>query len=77
MYFKERNWISKTVGCITCSVVCKTIFCSEFPDILDNACKESREEGEEEHRKLQRVMCFTQTQKATLKYKEKVLISGV
>ena len=63
MYFKDRNWISKTVNCISCSVVCKIVFCSEFPDIPDNA-REEREgkEGEEEHGQLESVMPFTQTQ---------------
>ena len=42
MYFKDRNWISKTVNCISCSVVCKIVFCSEFPDIPDNAGKFTR-----------------------------------
>ena len=42
MYFKDRNWISKTVNCISCSVVCKIVFCSDFPDILDNAGKVTR-----------------------------------
>ena len=42
MYFKDRNWISKTVNCISCSVVCKIVFCSKFPDILDNAGKVTR-----------------------------------
>ena len=67
MYFKDRNWnwISKTVNCINCSVVCKINFCSEFPDILDNA--NSREEREEEHRELQSIMRFMQTQKDVLK----------
>ena len=64
MYFKDRNWISKTVNCISCSVVCKIVFCSEFPDIPDNAEEREGEEGEEEHRQLQSVMRFTQTQKA-------------
>ena len=67
MYFKDRNWISKTVNCISCSVVCKIVFCSEFPDIPDNAREER--EGEEEHRQLQSVMRFTQTQ---LKLKKKM-----
>ena len=39
MYFKDRNWITKTVNCISCSVVCKIVFYSEFPDIPDNAGK--------------------------------------
>ena len=42
MYFKDRNWISKTVNCISCSVVCKIVFCSEFPNIPDNAGKVTR-----------------------------------
>ena len=42
VYFKDRHWISKRVYCISCSVVCKIGFCSEFPDILDNACKVTR-----------------------------------
>ena len=29
--------MSKTVYCISCLVVCKIVFCSEFPDIPDNA----------------------------------------
>ena len=62
MYFKDRNWISKTVNCISCSVVCKIVFCSEFPDIPDNAEEREGEEGEEEHRQLQSITRFTQTQ---------------
>ena len=42
MYFKDRNWISKILNCISCSVVCKIVFCSEFPDIRDNAGKVTR-----------------------------------
>ena len=42
MYFKDRNWISKTANCICCSVVCKIVFCSEFPDIPDNTGKVTR-----------------------------------
>ena len=66
MYFKDWNWISKTVNCISCSVVYK-IF---FPDIPNNAGereKQEWEEGEEDHRQLQSVMRFTQTQQANLK----------
>ena len=37
VYFKDRKWIPKTVYCISCSVVCKIFFCSEFPDIPDKA----------------------------------------
>ena len=42
VYFKDRNWLSKTVNCISCLVVCKIVFCSEFPDIPDNAGKGRR-----------------------------------
>ena len=35
VYFKVRNWISKTMYCISCSMVCKIVFCTEFPDIPD------------------------------------------
>ena len=37
VYFKDRKWIPKTVYCISCLVVCKIFFCSEFPDIPDKA----------------------------------------
>ena len=67
MYFKDRNWISKTINCISCLVVCKIVFCSEFLDIPDNAEERGGKEGEE-HRQLQSVMRFTQTQ--TKKKKE-------
>ena len=42
VYFKDRNWISKTVYCISCLVVCKIAFCSEFPNIPDNAGRKTR-----------------------------------
>ena len=34
--------MSKTVYCISCLVVCKIVFCSEFPDIPDNAGRKTR-----------------------------------
>ena len=37
--------MSKTMYCISCSVVCKIAFCSEFPDIPDNAGKVTRRRG--------------------------------
>ena len=44
MYFKTVSlfWISKTVNCISCSLVYKIVFCSELPDIQDNAGKVTR-----------------------------------
>ena len=42
VYFKGRKWISKTVYCISFSMVCKIVFCSVFPDIRDNAGKVTR-----------------------------------
>ena len=42
VYFKDRNWISKTGYCIRCLVVCKRVFCSKFPNIPDNAGRKTR-----------------------------------
>ena len=42
VYFKDRNWIPKTMYCISCSVVCKIVFCFEFLDIPDNAGRVTR-----------------------------------
>ena len=42
IYFKDRNWISKTINCISCSVICKINFCYDFPDIPDKAGKVTR-----------------------------------
>ena len=43
VYFEDRKWISKTVFCISSSMVCKIVFCSEFFNIPDNAAKVSHE----------------------------------
>ena len=48
VYFKDRNWISKAVYCIICSVVCEIVFCSEPPDILDNAGRVTRRKRTQE-----------------------------
>ena len=37
VYFKDRDWIYKTVYCISCLMVCKIYFCSEFLVIPDKA----------------------------------------
>ena len=42
MYFKDRNWIPKTVKCISCLLVCKIVFCFKFLDIPDKAGKITR-----------------------------------
>ena len=42
VYVKERNWISKTVYCTSSLLVCKIVFCSEFPNIPDNAGRKAR-----------------------------------
>ena len=42
MYFKDRNWISKTLNCISCLVVCKIVFCFKFSDIPDKAERRTR-----------------------------------
>ena len=52
----------KRLNCISCSMVCKTFFGSNSPDIPDKAGKKQEEVAEEEHRQLQNVMRFTQTQ---------------
>ena len=58
VYFKDRKWISKTVNCISCSVVCKIVFAPNIP-IFRTTLAKSREEGEEEeHRQLQRAFVF-------------------
>ena len=64
VYFKDQNWISKTVYCIRCLMVCKVTFCSKFPDIPD---KTGRKREVEEHRQLQSVMHFTRMQKTNFK----------
>ena len=42
VYLKYRNWISKTVYCVSCSVVFKIVFCSKFLNLLDNTGKVTR-----------------------------------
>ena len=42
VYFKDRNWMFKTLYCISCSEACKIGFWPEFPDIPDNAGKVTR-----------------------------------
>ena len=42
VYFKDWKWIPKTVYCISCSMVCRIICCSEFPDIPDKAGRKTR-----------------------------------
>ena len=41
-YFNHWHWISKTVYCISCSMVCKMIICSEFLDIPDKVGRKTR-----------------------------------
>ena len=41
-HFKDLNWITKSVYCINCLVVCKIILCSEFANIPDNAGRKTR-----------------------------------
>ena len=59
--FKDRNWIPKTIHCISCLVVCKIVFAPNSP-IFWITLVEKHEEEEEEHRQLQSIMRFTQTQ---------------
>ena len=55
IYSKDRKWIFKTVNCISCSVVCKIDFCSEFPDILDNAGQVTRRTRRRRRRRTQAI----------------------
>ena len=57
MHFQDRNRISKTVHCISCSMVCKIIFCSQFPNIPNKAFRKTSL-----HTAKQSVMRFTQMQ---------------
>ena len=59
MHSKERNWISKTVHCISCSMVREIVFCSKFPDIPD---KHGRKTGRRRRRTQAIANRFTQTQ---------------
>ena len=47
-------------------MVCKIIFCSEFPDTPAKTEKKGAEGEEEEHRQLQSVMRFTQMLKTNV-----------
>ena len=58
MYFKDRAQNSKTVYCISCSIVCKIFFAQNSP-IFQLRLAESQEE----HRQLQSILRFMQTQK--------------
>ena len=58
VYFKDRNWLPKTVSCISCLVVCKIVFCSKFPDIPDNAGKGTRRERRRRRRTLAIAKCY-------------------
>ena len=40
--FKDLKWTCKTMYCISCSMVCKIIFCPEFRDIPDKAGRKTR-----------------------------------
>ena len=42
IYFTDRNWIFKTVHCISSLGACKIASCSEFPDIPDRAGRKTR-----------------------------------
>ena len=56
LYFKDQNWISKTVYFISCSMTCRKLFYSKFPDIPDKA-------GRVTNRRTQAIAKrFTQTQ---------------
>ena len=45
VYFQDLKWISKTMYCISFLMVCKIIFCFEFPNIPDKAGRKTRRRG--------------------------------
>ena len=55
VYLKDRKGISETVYCISCSMVSKIVFCSEFPDIPDNAGKVMRRRRRRRRRRTQAI----------------------
>ena len=42
VYFKDQKWISKTVHCISCFMVCQKTFCSKFSNIPGKAGRATR-----------------------------------
>ena len=66
VYFKDRKWIPQRVHCISCSVVCKIVFYSEFLDIPDNTGRVTRRRRRRRRRRTQATTkgyaCHTQTQ---------------
>ena len=63
-----RNpWIPETVNCISCSVVCKIVFCCKFPDIPDNVGKVTRRwRRRRRAQTIAKRMRFTQTEKCEI-----------
>ena len=72
MCFKDRNGISKTVNCISCSMVCKIVFCSKFPDILDNAGKVTRRRSSVSRKRNNKISLIL----AVIRPKRKYIIYG-
>ena len=75
VHFKDWKWISKTVNCISSSVVCKIVFCSEFPNIPDNAGKVTRRRR---RRRTQAIAkCFTLAQRKKRFFLDALFVSFV
>ena len=47
--------MSKTMCCISCLAVFKIVFCSEFPDIPDNAGRKTRRRRRRRRRRTQTI----------------------
>ena len=58
VYFKDWDWISKTVYCIGCSMIVKQFFALSFPIFWIRLAESQKEE---DHRQLQSVMRVTHT----------------
>ena len=59
----DQNWIPKTTYCVSCSMVCKIIFCSEFLNIPRQAGRFTRRRRQAiikcfVFHELQGVLCF-------------------
>ena len=63
VFFKDQNWIPKTAYCVSCSMVCKIIFCSAFLNIPHQAGRLTRRRRQAivkcfVFHELQGVLCF-------------------
>ena len=64
--------MSKTVYCISCLVVCKIVFCSEFPNIPDDAGRKTRRRRRRTQVIAKRYALHANTKREKEKEKEKI-----